>query len=317
MSTLKRVKLVAFLCVLSFALGACGARTEPTTSTTAPMTPRQQPLRVVTTTTQLGDFARVILGGKGTVTTLVGPGGNPHDHALTPGDVTAIAVADVVMINGAGLDTWLSDLYPTLDHKSALVDASTGIRLRTTSQIEAGHTDPHYWMDPTNAKIMVATITDALVRADESQRANFEANSRAYSAQLQRLADGMRSSLSGTNREPILVSHDALGYFAQATGLNIVGSLTPGFDRRDEQNADHFNQTIEATKQSSKCIIVVVDDIALDRAREARSLLNNAVVIDSESLVVDSLGEVGSGTETYLDAMQHNVDVLSSALRGS
>ena len=101
-------------------------------------------LRVVATTTQVADFARNVGGDRVQVTSLLKPNLDAHDYEPSPADVEAIAHADLVLENGAGLETWLHDTITSSGFDGPLVDTSQGVRLRQIG----GATDPHIWQNP-------------------------------------------------------------------------------------------------------------------------------------------------------------------------
>src|SRR5438445_7582630 len=117
----------------------------------------QDRLNVVATFSILGDFARNV-GGEGvSVTTLVGPDGDVHVYTPAPADAKKIADAKLVIINGLGLEGWLSRLVQSAGSQAPVIAATKGIMpLRLGSQA-----DPHAWQSVANAKIYVANICDA------------------------------------------------------------------------------------------------------------------------------------------------------------
>ena len=92
-------------------------------------------LRVVATTTQVADFARVLGGDRVQVTSLLKPGVDAHDFEPSPADLDALARADLVVQNGVGLEEWLDDTIASSGYDGPVVDASQGVRLR---QVDGG-----------------------------------------------------------------------------------------------------------------------------------------------------------------------------------
>src|SRR4051812_17623522 len=95
-----RIVLITAAALAVAVLAACGSETQS----------GRGRLRVVATTTQLQDFAREIGGTRVQVKGLLGPGTDPHEYDPKPSDADAVAGADVVIANGAGLDHWLDGL---------------------------------------------------------------------------------------------------------------------------------------------------------------------------------------------------------------
>ena len=170
------MRFAALLVLVACALGACGggddapgASAGPSTATAAPV------VRVVTTTTQLTDFATVIGGERIEVYGVVRPNVDPHDYEPTPADLEAVRHADVIVRNGVGLEHWFDDVVDSSGTDGTVVDASQGIAIRggaadgheggdapADEADEHDEGDPHIWFDPANAEQMVRTLAAAL-----------------------------------------------------------------------------------------------------------------------------------------------------------
>jgi ABC-type Zn uptake system ZnuABC Zn-binding protein ZnuA len=129
-------------------------------------------LRVVATTTQVADFARNIGGDRVQVTSLFKPNVDAHDYEPSPADIDTIARADLVIENGAGLESWLHDTIESSGYDGPVVDTSQGVRLRQLG----GQPDPHIWQNPRNAMVMAGNIERAMAAADPAHADAFRAN---------------------------------------------------------------------------------------------------------------------------------------------
>jgi zinc/manganese transport system substrate-binding protein len=111
---------------------------------------------VVVSVGQWGDIARTLGGDCATVTTIVASGAiDPHDFDPGTADLAAFSGADLVVLNGAGYDTWAADAVATLDPEPAVVSAAE------TAGAEEGD-DPHLWYDPATVQATAAAIADEL-----------------------------------------------------------------------------------------------------------------------------------------------------------
>ena len=108
-------------------------------------------LNVVTSFSILGDITREVGGDRVNVTTLVGPDGDPHTFEPSPKDSAALSKADVVVVNGLGLEGWLDRLVKASGFKGQLVVASTGVKTHTLEEDGKTVTDPHAWNSAANA----------------------------------------------------------------------------------------------------------------------------------------------------------------------
>jgi ABC-type Zn uptake system ZnuABC Zn-binding protein ZnuA len=245
------VGLAAVAVAGTVSLGACGrstpsARANATSSSTGSSTSSgDHVLRVVTTTTQLTDFARVIGGDRVSVYGVLKANVDPHDYEPTPADIDAIARADVVIQNGVGLERWFASTIESASPRGILVDASQGVTLRFG---EGGEADPHIWHNPQNAKIMVADIARAFESADPADAAGFEQRLAAYQGQLDGLDADIRSQLSTLTNKALVTNHDAFGYYVDHYGLDFVGAVIPSFDSQAELSPKDINDLVAKIK---------------------------------------------------------------------
>src|SRR5207237_563282 len=110
---------------------------------------------VVTTTTQLTDFARAVGGDRVKVHGVLKANVDPHDYEPSPADLNALARADVIVKNDVGLEKWFDSTIRSAAPTGQIVDASTGITIRQGAGDEEKEGDPHIWHNPLNAAMMV------------------------------------------------------------------------------------------------------------------------------------------------------------------
>ena len=129
-------------------------------------------------------------GDRVDVTTLVGPNGDAHVYSPTPADARKLAAADIVFVNGLGLEGWMTRLVTASGSKAPMIIVSKGITPRRMDDGDRpGHTviDPHAWQSITDAKIYVANIRDGLVAIDPAGKATYDTNAATYLDQLDAL----------------------------------------------------------------------------------------------------------------------------------
>ena len=139
-------------------------------------------LNVVTSFSILGDITQQVGGDRVKVTTLVGPDGDPHTFEPSPKDSAALSKADVVVVNGLGLEGWLDRLVKSLRFKGQLVVASDGVKTHTLEEDGKTVTDPHAWNSAANGALYAQNILSGLVKADPEDTAALEATGDARSA---------------------------------------------------------------------------------------------------------------------------------------
>src|SRR6478735_3417696 len=140
----------AVLAVSCVVLVGCGSSSSSPSSTSTAGGDR---LSVVTTTTQVTDFARNVGGELIDVHPLLQPNVDPHDFEPAVADLVAIGDADVIVENGVGLESWMRSTIDAAGPHGTIVDASSGV--------DVVDGDPHIWQDPRNAEVMATNIADA------------------------------------------------------------------------------------------------------------------------------------------------------------
>jgi ABC-type Zn uptake system ZnuABC Zn-binding protein ZnuA len=270
-------------------------------------------LNIVATTTQVADFATNVGGDRVRVTSLLKPNLDAHDYEPSPADVEAIARADLVLENGAGLETWLRDTITNSGFRGPVVDTSQGVRLRMVG----GQPDPHIWQSPRNAEVMVANIDRALAAADPADAAVFQANLAAYTKQLQVLDAEVQRQIDSLANKKLVTNHDAFGYYIDRYGLQFVGSVIPSSDSSAELSGRDIRDLVAKIKATK--VKAVSSETSLP-PRTAETIAREAgvkVVEGADALYGDSLGPPGSDGDTYLKMIRHSTATIVSNLGGA
>jgi zinc/manganese transport system substrate-binding protein/manganese/iron transport system substrate-binding protein len=306
-----RAAAVAVVAAVALVLSACGgASAAKPTGASTPV------LKVVTTTTQLTDFAHVIGGSDVSVYSVLKANVDPHDYEPTPADIDALARADVIVKNGVGLEKWFDDTIKSASPKGAIVDASTGVTvLGGDGSDDEKDGDPHIWHNPQNAKIMVGNIAKAFAAADPAAASRFDANLASYSAQLEQLDADNAAQLGTLSNKKLVTNHDAFGYYVQHYGLEFVGAVIPSFDTQTELSAADVSDLV--TKIKGQGVKAVFSESSLP-PKTAEAIAKEAgvkVVAGEDALYGDTLGPPGSAGDTYLEMERHNTEVIVANLR--
>jgi zinc/manganese transport system substrate-binding protein len=215
----RRFVLLLFAGVVSIPGVGCGSEAAR----------RPGKLRVVATFSILGDLVKHVADDEADVVTLVGPDGDAHTFEPTPTDGVAVAEADILFENGAGLEGWLDKLYKSSGSRGQRVTVTDGLKLREAEQDH--EKDPHVWHDVQNAIHMVEVIRDHLVQADPDHAGQYRANASSYLARLHSLHRWVEEA-AGTlppERRKLVTSHDTFGYFAGRYGFEITGTALASF----------------------------------------------------------------------------------------
>jgi len=274
-------------------------------------------LRVVATTTQAADFSRVIGGGLVTVTQLIKPNVDPHDYDPSPADLNALASADVLVVNGAGLESWLDDAVSASGFEGTRVVMADGVSLREGTGAEAGKPDPHIWHDPRNARIMVSGIEKGFAAADPAGAPTFGRNLAGYLTALDTLdrRDAAEIATIPARQRLLVTNHDAFGYYTARYGLTYIGSIIPSFDTSAELSGKAIQNIVTKIRATGAKAVFSESSLPPKTADAIGQEAGVAVIAGENSLYADSLGPASSAGATYLNAEEHNTDVIVKALR--
>jgi ABC-type Zn uptake system ZnuABC Zn-binding protein ZnuA len=270
-------------------------------------------LRVVATTTQVQDFTRAIGGDRIQLTGILKANVDPHDYEPSPADVDAIARADLLIINGVGLEHWLQDTVKSAGFDGTTVDTSKGVQIRKGDEEDPAG-DPHIWQNPRNAKLMVATIERALAGADPADASWFQRNLAAYDAKLDALDAEVARQIDSLANKKLVTNHDALGYYVDRYHLDFVGSIIPSFDTSAELSAKDVAEIVAKIRATG--VKAVFSETSLP-SRTAETIANEAhvkVVEGENALYGDTLGPAGSDGATYLQMIEHNTRTIVANL---
>lgn len=165
-----------------------------------------------------------------------------HDYALTTTDMQKLAKAEILIANGAGMESFLRRItasYPRLK----IVELSTGIPLIK----EAEHPNPHVWVSVAHAIREVRNLATFMARVDAANASRYQQNGRAYIARLEILRREMQSALAPYRGVPLVTFHEAFAYLAEEFGLKLVGVIDrePG----SVPNAQELAATIATIKK--------------------------------------------------------------------
>jgi zinc/manganese transport system substrate-binding protein len=275
-------------------------------------------LNIVTSFLPVQSHTLAIAGDHANVKQLLAKDTGPHDFQLTPADVKKLSDADLLIINGAGIEAWLGELIKkSRNNNLIVVDTSKGIKLmESPEEIEVEHNhnhahnhgdaaNPHIWLDPVIAKKQAANIVAALQKADPSNASAYADNGNVYEAKLSALDSDYRSTLAPLPNKNLVTFHDAFPYLAARYKLNYVGAISE-FPEKDP---------------SPKQLAALVDKIRnlkvgvlfAENGYAPGLLKKIAAETGARVSELDTL-EVGQGTPTaYLDRMVANLESLRKA----
>jgi zinc transport system substrate-binding protein len=279
----------------------------------------EKKLRVLTTFLPGYCFASNVAGEHAVVENLLPGNVSLHDYQLTPGDLAKITAADLILINGLGMETFLDRAIQNsgAETKSKLVTMTEGLKTQLIREEqghhhreEAGHnheTDPHVWLDPRLAAHCVTNIVRALQKADLQNAAAYARNGAAYSETLHALDTDVERQLIPVKDAPFIAYHNAFRYFVRRYGLTLAGvveqvpEISPS-----SQELSRLNRTIREKKAK------VLFTEPSGSTRLAKQIAKDAGI---RLAVLDPLETGELNPTAYVDGMRRNVAALVKGLQ--
>ena len=317
-TTMLRLFLVLAAALL---LAACAG-----SQSTVPSPSVASKLKVVATTTLVGDVVAAIGGDNIDVAVLLPPGAEPHSFQPTPKDVAALSKADLVFVNGVNLEEVLMSTLENALDKAKIVAVSDGVQtIEFAGEVADNHegetedehahegADPHTWTDPNNVMVWADNISRALSHGDPAHAAAYAANATAYKKQLGDIDQWVREQVTQVpeaNRK-LVTDHAVFGYFAKRYGFEQVGAVIPGFSAMAEPSA----QEMAALEDTIHSLGVK----AVFTGNRVNPALSQRVADDTGVKLVfiytDSLSEPNGPVPTYLEWVRHNTQAFVDALK--
>jgi zinc/manganese transport system substrate-binding protein len=268
-------------------------------------------LRVVASFTVLADVVRQVGGDQVTVTTLVGPNGDPHEFEPSPSDARNLNAAQVAFVSGEGLEGWMDRLISASGYKGEPVVVSQGIKFRTMDEDGQTVTDPHVWNSPVNVKVWVDNIKEALTKAAPADAAVFKIHAESYLKKLDALDAYAHSKLDtiAADHRKVLTSHDAFGYFGREYGVQFLAPI--GVSTESEASAADVAKLIEQIKAEH------VKTYFFENSNDPRLVRQIAKATGAEpggELYVESLSDAKGPASSYEKMFRYNVDQLVAAM---
>lgn len=281
----------------------------------------QEKVKVVASFSILGDLVRQVGGDRVEVSTLVGPNTDMHGFQPTPAHAKALASAQLVVINGLGLEGWADRLVKSAGYKGARVVATKGVKALSAEIEGHGHNhkhkhsdryDPHAWQEVANVKIYVGNIRDALSSVDPAGKAAYEKNAADYVQKLDALEAEIKQAFAGVSEKQrrVITSHDAFHYFGDAYAIEFLAAQGAGGETQPSAR-DVARLIQQIRKEGVKAIFV--ENISNPRIIE--QIARETGVKLGGTLYSDALSEPNGPAPTYLDMMRHNAKTIAAALR--
>ena len=239
-----------------------------------------------------------------------------HDYTLSMADMKKLERADVIALNGAGLEEFLEDALATSD--AAVIDCSMGVELLENLSHhhdedgedghDHGHWDPHYWMDPSNARTMAANLRNSLVLLDPDHAAEYESNAVRTEKILLHVEEETRTLVEKYPLQGVpglITFHDGFQYFAKAFHLPLLASIEE--EAGSEASAHEIVEITELVKEYG--IPVIFTEVNGSDATANAIRRETGCRVDRLTMLMDG---PDSDLETYCSGITGNLEAILS-----
>ena len=281
-------------------------------------------VRIVATTTILGDVVRNVTGDAAEVEVLMPVGVNPHDFQPSSQQVASVQRADLVVANGLGLEAGLDDVLGAAAADGVRVwevgpDIDPRRFVEAEDDADDGHDhgeeglDPHFWLDPLRVERAAILLGEQL--AEVAPDHDWSAGAVAYGAELAALNEGSIAALAvvAPAERKLVTNHRSFGYFSDAYGFEMIGTVIPGGTALANPSSSELASLV-ATIEREQVPAIFTENVEPDTlaVAVASEVGYDVAVVE---LYTGSLGEPGTEADTLIGMLETNVSRIAQALR--
>lgn len=277
------------------------------------------PPKVVTTIAMIAEPVAWIAQDKADVSSLMGPGTDPHLYRATRTDIARLAQADLILWNGLDLEAQLEKTIEKLADRTTVVAVGEVVAAEYLQQDPAGKRDPHVWMDPGLWRGAITRAIEALKSVDSVNAPFYDQRLDQYLMTLDNLdeyADQVMAKIP-ENARSLVTAHDAFGYFGRRFRLDVHG--IQGISTESEAGLKAIEDLVDLLV-AKKIPSVFIETSVTER--HVRALIEGAAARDWQvqiggTLFSDAMGTVGTYEGTYIGMIDSNVTTIARALGGT
>lgn len=247
-----------------------------------------------------------------------------HDYTLSVGDMKLIEGADILAINGVGLEDFMGDALATA--QGAVIDCSQGIELLESlghshsdgdeEDDHSGHYDPHIWMDPENAIAMAGNLCRGLSEADPDHAQTYSDNLASVTSLVESWDSSMNDTIQeaeqngGVSISGLITFHDGFQYFAKAFDLPLLAAIEE--EEGSEASAQVINETVSLVKE--KQIPVIFTEVNGSDATAQAIARETGCAVSQLTMLMD--GPNDGELANYLDGLSANIKAIVNGFAG-
>lgn len=273
-----------------------------------------EPLKVIATTSIIGDVVAQVGGDDIELMTLIGPGQDPHGYEPAARDLTAVAVANLIFVNGWDLEEALARDLQEIGQTVSIVPISANIEPLTFGKSTV---DPHVWFSIPNVKQWVMNVEHTFSALDPANAETYARNAENYLVELDELEEYTIKQLAQIPEENrlLVTNHDSLGYFADEYNFTVVGTVIPAASTLAEPSASDFVHLIGEMEAHDICTIFTEATVSNTLAQTVSAELDGCEEVKIIQLYSGAVGPTGSGADSYIGMFRANVDAIVEGLQ--
>ncbi|KUJ71286.1 manganese transporter [Thiomicrospira sp. WB1] len=278
----------------------------------------QAQLKVTATTGMIADLVTNIAQDNAQVQALMGVGVDPHLYKATQGDIRKLSRADIIFYNGLHLEGKMQPIFEKMKRRQTVVAVTEDLPEKHLIPYDALH-DPHVWFDVSLWQMAAQKVAATLSAKDPANADSYQKNLRMYQQQLAQLDQWVRAQIDEIpeGKRVLITAHDAFGYFGKAYGLEVMG--LQGISTAGEfglQDIKHLKDIIVERDIQAVFVETSVSPKFIQSLVQGVQAEGKNVQVGGE-LYSDAMGAEGSGAETYLKMVRHNVRTIRDGLLGA
>jgi manganese/zinc/iron transport system substrate-binding protein len=276
------------------------------------------PADIVCTTTILADTCKSLVGSSLRVTSLMGPGIDPHLYQARPSDIHTLKNARMIIYHGLHLEGKIANILEELSNSKKVLDVSRGCDaslLRKTAFTDLY--DPHIWHDIVIWIDVVHYIAQQLQKVFPLHAKTIHENTAKYIQELYSLHEEVSAMIKTipADKRTLITAHDAFWYFGKRYGLEVIGlqglSTDAGITIQDIEKVANL---IVSKNIPTIFVETSIAQRSLQAVRQAVQARNVEVQLGNE-LYSDALGTPYEKADTYVAMMLHNTSAIMEGLK--
>ncbi|MBM7540451.1 metal ABC transporter solute-binding protein, Zn/Mn family [Amphibacillus cookii] len=307
---MKKIFVTSTLLLVIVLMAACNDTTQ---------TSEEQTINVVTTIAQIGDIVENVGGEHVNVTSLMGPGTDPHMYNAVQSDIEQMDQADIIFYNGLDLEAQMNDVFAQMqaDKPTIAVAEEMPESLLLNDPDNPAIYDPHIWFDVTTFSHVVEVVKDQLITLDPDHEEDYQQNYNDYMDELEKLNEYIINRVEEIPEQSrvLVTAHDAFHYFGESYGFEV--EALQGLSTEDDYSVQDIQDIVDLVVDREINALFIessVSDRSINAVKEGAQSEGHEIEIGGE-LYSDAMGEAGTEEGTYIGMFKANIDTIVDALK--